>query len=89
VRFVSFGIIAGTTSWVRVTEGATYGIEWAPVDVGIGSVVVCYNLKCSTWFKYNLNRVYISSWVLSSCKPVFKDEFYLNFVLVDYANFVT
>lgn len=89
MRFISFGIRAGTTSSVQVTEGATYGIEWAPVDVEIGSRVVCYDPKCSTWVKYNLNRVYISSWVLSPCKLVFKDEFYLNFVLVDYANFVT
>lgn len=40
----------------------------------------CYDRKCPTWFKYNLNHMYISSWTPSPCKPVFKGEFYQMFV---------
>jgi hypothetical protein len=44
------------------------------------SMVVCYDSKCPTWLKYNLNHVYISSWAPSHCKSVFKGEFYPRFV---------
>jgi hypothetical protein len=44
------------------------------------SVMVCYDSKCPTWLKYNLNHVYISSWTLSPHKSVFKGDFYPSFV---------
>lgn len=39
---------------------------------------ICYDRP--TWLKYNLNYVYISSWVPSLCNPVFKVEVYSRFV---------
>jgi hypothetical protein len=40
---------------------------------------LCYNHKCPTWFKYNLNH--ISYCAPQPCKPVFKGEFYQMFIL--------
>jgi len=35
---------------------------------------------CPIWVKSNINHVYISSWTLFPCKPVFKGEFYPKFM---------
>jgi hypothetical protein len=40
----------------------------------------CYDPKCFTWLKCNINYGYISSWAHFICKPIFYDEFYLRFV---------
>jgi hypothetical protein len=37
-------------------DWVSYRIEWAVIDVGFGSIVVCYDPKCLKWLKCNLNR---------------------------------
>lgn len=44
------------TSRVWVMDWVSYRIEWAVIDVGFGSIVVCYDPKCLKWLKCNLNR---------------------------------
>jgi hypothetical protein len=51
------------------------------VDVGFGSVVVCYDLKYHKWLKYNLNYAFISPWPPSPWKQVFNGKLWLRFVL--------
>lgn len=42
----------------------------------------CYDFKCLTSVKCNLYiYIYTRFWALSPYKPLFKDEFYLRFVL--------
>jgi hypothetical protein len=56
-------------------------IEWAVMEVRVGSVVKCYDLKYFTLVKRNLNHAYISFQAPSPCKPCFKGEIYLKFVI--------
>jgi hypothetical protein len=38
------------------------------------NVSVCYNFKCLTLLKYNLNWVYIGSWTPPPHKLIFRDD---------------
>jgi hypothetical protein len=66
-RFVSFGIktkhhVIGLSLWYRVGHR----------KCRLWSAVACYDHRCLTWLKYNLNHAYISFWAFLFYKPVFK-----------------